>query len=166
MLDLKWVRENPEAVRRALAAKGVKFDLQELLKLDSERRTSLQQVETLKADRNKANDEVAQFKKAGQHDKAQSLISSLKDSSQKISEIDKLVECISIKIDSFLYIIPNIPHESVPVAEGPKGNQVVRQWGEPKTLDRGRDQLDLGEGLGWFSMSRGSKISECKSSNT
>lgn len=160
MLDLKWIRENPELVRKGLAAKNVTFDLDRLLALDNERRTLLKEVEDLKAKRNAANDEVTQLKKSGQNERASTLIDSLKLISQKIKEIDVNVGEFDSKIAKIMYDIPNIVHESVPVAKGATGNKVVRTWGEPKNLpEKSRDHFDLGNDLQFFSMAWGSKIS-------
>ncbi len=156
MLDLKWIRENPDLVRKGLAAKASPFDLNGLLQLDSQRRSLLKEVEDLKALRNSANDEIATFKKSGQKEAAEAKIASLKSSSQKIKEIDDKVGELSIKIDTIAYTIPNIPHESVPVAVGASGNQVVRSWGEPRKLANPKDHLEVGKD--WVSMNWGSRI--------
>lgn len=157
MLDIKWIRENTDQLRKGVEAKGVKINLDELLQLDSERRKYVKEVEDLKAKRNSANDEIARLKKDGKP--AETVISSMKSISQNIKEIDEKVGDLDIKIANILYIIPNIPHESVPVAPGPTGNKTVRTWGEPRKLGfKGQDHLDLGTSLGWFSMDKGSKI--------
>ena len=157
MLDLRWLRENPDQVRQGLQAKGVDFDLTALLELDAQKRALLSEVEDLKSRRNIANQEISRLKQAGQQ--AQQTINDIRSSSQKIDEIDHKVGDISEKIADILYRIPNIPHESVPVARGPKGNQVMRSWGEPNALSfKGKDHLDLAMSLGWLSMDQGSKI--------
>ncbi len=155
MLDLKWIRENPDLARKGLLAKGSRFNLNELLELDGQRRFLLKQVEDLKAQRNAANDEITKLKKSGQSQAADTLIASLKSISQKIKEIDDKVGEASNNIDSITYTIPNIVHESVPVAEGASGNKVVRTWGEPKK-SAPKDHLEIGKD--WFSMNLGSKI--------
>ncbi|MBI3312606.1 MAG: serine--tRNA ligase [Candidatus Omnitrophica bacterium] len=157
MLDLKWIRENPELVRAGLAAKNVKVDLDELLRLDREKRTLLKEVEDLKAKRNRANDEIARLKKSGSP--ADTIISELKIKKQKIKEIDDKVGELSLYIDNVLYIIPNIPHNEVPVAKGNLGNKVVRSWGEAKPHSfKAKEHLELATSLGWLSMDWGSKI--------
>lgn len=156
MLDLKWIRENPDLARRGLLAKGSRFNLDELLQLDSQKRVLLKEVEDLKAKRNSANDEITTFKKSGQNQAAEALITSLKSISQKIKEIDDNVGGYSKKIDDILLSIPNIPHESVPVAEGASGNKVVRIWGEPRQIQGAKGHLEIGQGL--VSMEWGSKI--------
>ncbi len=159
MLDLKWVRENPELCRKALASKNSKVNLDELLSLDQARRVCIQEVEELKARRNAANEDVTRLKKEGKSQEANDLISSLKSISQKIKEIDDKVGGIDQKIADFMFVIPNIPHETVPVSQGPEGNQVVRTWGEPKKFDfKPKDHVEIGSERGWLNMDWGSKI--------
>lgn len=160
MLDIKWIRENPDLVRKGLEAKNVKYDLDQLLQLDSERRGLITEVEDLKAKRNSANENVTRLKKSGESQEADALIQSLKSISQKIKEIDELVGGVSLKIDNLSYLIPNMPHESVPIASGATGNKVVRSWGEPKKLSfKGKDHLDLGTAQDILMMGWGTKIS-------
>ncbi|HNX69231.1 MAG TPA: serine--tRNA ligase [Candidatus Omnitrophota bacterium] len=157
MLDLKLIRENPEAVQRGLASKGVSLDLQPLIKLDAERRAMLKDVEELKARRNTANNEIARLKKQGKS--AETVILEMKTTSQKISEIDQKVGEKAVEIEKKMLMIPNVPLSDVPVAKGAEGNKVVRTWGEPRTFEyKLKDHLDLATGLGWLSMDRGSKI--------
>ena len=92
MLDLKFIRENAELVRKTLSAKPSKVDLDRLLVLDQERRTLLKEVETLKEERNQANDQISQLKREGKP--VEAVLSSMKSSSQKIDEIDKKVGSI------------------------------------------------------------------------
>ncbi len=157
MLDLKWIRENPELVRKGLEAKGARIPLDELLQLDHQRRSLLKEGEDLKAKRNAANDEITRLKKAGKS--TESVISSIKETSQKIKEIDDKVGNLSSKIDEIVYIIPNIPLDNVPIAKGVEGNKVVRSWGEPRKFDfKAEDHLQIGSKLGWLSMEWGGKI--------
>jgi len=158
VLDLKWIRENPETVRKGLEAKFSRISLDELLSLDQERRAFLKEVEDLKAQKNQASEEIARLKKAGQP--AEDRIAALKETSQKIVDLDAKVGDVVAKVDKIVYTIPNIPHADVPVAPGPTGNVVVRTWGEPKKLDfKGKDHLDLAAQNSWLSMDLGSKIS-------
>lgn len=157
MLDLKFIRENPELVKKGLSSKGVSLDLSELLNLDSERRACLKEAEELKAKRNQANDQIARAKKEGKDSAL--VISEMKAVSQKISELDQKVGEIDSKIDEIASRIPNIPLEEVPVSRGADGNKVVRNWGEPKAFSfKPKDHLELASALGWISMEMGSKI--------
>ncbi|MDP3920090.1 MAG: serine--tRNA ligase [Candidatus Omnitrophota bacterium] len=157
MLDIRWIRENPDAAQQGLAAKGATLPLDELLDLDRRRRNLIQDVEQLKSQRNQANDEISRLKKKGES--AETVISTIKTSSQQIKEIDTEVGDIEEKIATIMYTIPNLPDETVPVARGTTGNKVVRTWGEPRKHDfAAKDHLDLAKDLGWLSMERGSKI--------
>lgn len=160
MLDLKWIRENQDLFRKGLAAKNAKIDIDEFFRLDKDRRSLLQEVEDLKARRNAANEEVTRLKKEGKNDEANERIASMKSISQKIKDIDGCVEGLTFKIDQMMYIIPNLPHESVPVAPGAAGNKVIRTWGEPRKFDfQPKDHVQIGAERGWLNMGWGSKIS-------
>lgn len=157
MLDLKFIRENPEETAKGLAAKGAAINLKELLSLDSDRRALLREAEELKAKRNAANDEISNLKRDGKD--AKSAISASKALSQKIAEFDTKVGDLDFKIDKIIYTIPNIPLKEVHVSNGLEGNKVVRTWGNPiKMSFKAKDHLDLASGLGWLSMETGSKI--------
>ncbi len=158
MLDLKFIRENPEIVKKGLSAKGVDFDLDALLALDSRRRNLLKEVEDLKAQRNETNNQIAKLKKEGKS--PQSIIDGMKTVSQKISILDEAVGEIIKKMDDLSLAIPNIPSDDVPVARGAEGNMVVRSWGEPKGFNfKPKEHLEIANTLGWVSMETGSKIS-------
>mgnify|MGYP001249976286 CR=1 FL=1 len=158
MLDLKFIRENPEIVKKGISAKGVDFDLDALLALDSRRRSLLKEVEELKAQRNETNNQIAKLKKEGKS--PESIIQGMKAVSQKISLLDSEVGETSQKIDYLALAIPNLPASDVPVARGAEGNVVVRSWGEPKSFNfKPKEHLEIASALGWVSMETGSKIS-------
>lgn len=161
MLDLKWIRENSDALQKGLDAKNTPFDVSELLTLDQKRRAHLKEVEDLKSKRNSANEKVSQLKKSGKNTESNNIINSLKTISQNIKEIDQRVGELSTKMDNLLMSIPNIPHESVPITKTPAENPVVRTWSEPKEFGfKPLTQMELGESKGkpYFSMEWGSKI--------
>lgn len=159
MLDLKWIRENPDLVRQGLQAKNTPCDLEKLLQLDSQRRQLIQEADRLKSDHNKVTGEVAALKQTGKNREAEPIIQAQKIISQKIVEIDSKVGDIVSKIEEILYIIPNIPHKDVPIAIDKKGNQVVRSWGSEKQFNfKPKDHLELGTKLGWLSMEKGSRV--------
>jgi len=157
VLDLKFIRENPQKVAEGLEAKGVTVDIQALLDLDLEKRALLKQSEELKAKRNSASDNIARLKKQGQP--AEAIIAEMKEASQKIAHFDAMVGEISEKIDKIALSIPNMPYFDVPVARGAAGNKEIRSWGEPRKFAyKIKDHLELASGLGLFSMEKGSKI--------
>ncbi|MBI4550345.1 MAG: serine--tRNA ligase [Candidatus Omnitrophica bacterium] len=157
MLDLKFIKENPELVRQGVKNKNVNADIPTLLLLDEKRRELLQQAEALKCERNKANEEISALKKAGQP--AVAVIESMKTTSQKICLLDAEVGEIDSKLHLILLSIPNIPHDSVPAGDA-KSNQIVKGWGQPRQFPfKPKDHIELGEALGYFSGQQASKIS-------
>lgn len=159
MLDMKWIRENPEKLKSGLSAKGVSVDIDLLLNLDLQRRALIKETEDLKAERNKANDEIVNFKKAGEKGKAEAKIAEMKTLSQKAKENDAKVGDIDIKIANLAYFIPNIPKNDVAVGKADSANKVIRAWRDPNTLQfNGLDHLTLASAKGWISMDKGSKI--------
>lgn len=156
MLDIKFIRENRELVKEGIKSKNQKIDIDELLSLDEERRKLLTEVETLKAQRNKANDEISAAMKEKKNPKA--IIDNMKVVSQKIAEIDKKVGEIGEKIDKIVYIIPNLPDKSVPIGS-PEANKIVKSWGEnPKFSFKPKTHMEIAEILGIISFGIAAKI--------
>ena len=158
MLDLKFIRQNVDQVERGLAAKRVKLDLKDLLRLDERRRGLLAESESLKAERNQANLRMAEGKKSGKPDPA--LIDSLRKASGRIKELDSELLEVENVIQKFLLTIPNLPHASVPAGTSEADNREVRRWGEIKEFAyTPRTHWELGESLGILDLPRGSKLS-------
>jgi seryl-tRNA synthetase len=157
MLDIKFIRENPEAVKAALKSRNSKLSVDELLSFDEERRKLLMEAETLKAERNKANDTISAAIKAKKNPKE--IIDKMKDVSQKVSDLDKKVGEIDQKLTNLLYVIPNIPDKSVPVGS-PAENKIVRAWGKNPSFDfTPKSHIELADILGIISFGLASKIS-------
>jgi len=117
MLDIKFIRENPDIVKAAIKNRNLKLDIQEVLGLDSERRKILVEVEGLKAEKNTIS-------KKGKPDKA--IIDRMKALSQKVDDLDIKVEEIDKKLGNLLLYIPNIPHNSIPIGT-PENNKEVKK---------------------------------------
>ena len=157
MLDIKFIRENADKVKKAIADRGGKLNLDEFISLDEERRKLLIEVEQLKHQKNVVSDEVGKLLKEKKD--AKDKIANMKVVSQKIAEIDKKVEEIDQKLTKIAYIIPNIPHSSIPVAQDASGNKVVKNWGTIPEFDfKPRDHVELGELLDMIDLPRASKI--------
>lgn len=158
MLDLKFVRNNPQLVEEALAKRGYNFSLEEFLKLDEQRREHLFVVEQMKNRRNVVSEEIGKLKKAGKD--AQDMILEMRELSQRIKEKDEKVRKIESKLKEILLSIPNMPHESVPTGESEADNVVVRTWGTPREFAfEPKSHWDLGEALDIIDFERGSKVS-------
>lgn len=161
MLDLKFVRENPEAVKQGVTNKNEKDTVDEILKLDEERRANLQKVEELKAKRNKVSQEVAQLKKEGKN--ADDIILEMRNVSEEIKEIDEQLREVNDKLTELLMWIPNLPHKSVPVGKSAADNVEVRRWAPEgydfESEDKPLDHIELGKKLNILDFERGAKIS-------
>jgi len=157
MLDLKFIRENLELVKKGVAAKNVKIDFDALMDLDQDRRKIQFEIDELRSQINAANDEMSRLIKEKKDTKEK--IASLKAISQKISAAEPSLKELENKINSFVMMIPNIPHESVPVGS-PEHNKVVRTWGEKPNLKfKPKNHIELAESLDIIDFKRASKIS-------
>ncbi len=158
MLDLRFIRENPQTVKDGLAKKSDKSDIDEVLAVDEKRRALIQEVESLKAERNRVTGEIARKKKAGE--KADDDIAAMKKVGQTISEMDGKLREIEIDLNTRLSWIPNLPHESVPVGKDESANEFVREWGQIK--EPGFEVLphwEIGEKLGVLDLAAAARIS-------
>ncbi|AEE90449.1 seryl-tRNA synthetase [Tepidanaerobacter acetatoxydans Re1] len=157
MLDVKFVRQNPDIVRRSLQNRRTEADLDRFLKLDEERRNLLFEVEKLKNLRNSESEEIARKKKA--KEPADELIARMKEVSQQIKEMDEKINEVENSLEEILLTIPNIPDDSVPIGESDADNVEVRRWGEPTKFDfEPKPHWDIGEDLDILDFERARKI--------
>lgn len=157
MLDLKFVRDHIEPVRRMLHDRQVDLDLESFLGLDEERRQILREVEELKRRRNLASDGIAQMKQA-RHD-ATSQIEEMREVSQRIKNLDQQLAAVQEKLDEILLLIPNMPHPSVAVGKDEHDNPVVKVWGQPPEFDfQPKPHWDVAESLGIIDFERAARM--------
>jgi len=161
MLDLRFIRKDPERVRLALKNRGYSFPLDDLLKKDEEWRAVLVQVQSLKERRNEVSKEIAVMKAKGED--PSELLAEMRDVSDKIKELEKRVSTLEEELREMLALIPNIPHESVPVGAGEEDNVEVRRWGEPRKFDfEPKPHWEIGEMLDILDFERGTKLAESR----
>jgi len=157
MLDSKLLRTSPEIVRRALHLRRATIDLDALLALDETRRQLTTEVETLKAQRNQASQEVAQKKRAGED--ASALMAELGTLSQRIKELDERCSAVDAQFQQMLLTIPNIPHASVPEGSSDADNTEVRRWGIPPQFSfTPKEHWEIGALLGGLDFETAAKI--------
>ncbi len=157
MLDLKFVRTNPEVVKEALKKRNSTLSLDEFLRHEEERRKILFDVETLKAQRNNVSEEVGRRKKSGED--AEALILEMREVGQKIKALEDQLTDIEKKMETVLYEIPNIPHESVPVGKDEADNVQVRTWGTPRSFEfQPLPHYEIGEKLDILDFARAGKV--------
>jgi len=158
MIDLKLLRETPDVVKKALAARGIEADIDGLMKLDAERRDLIFKADELKRKRNEVSEAISKMKKAKQD--AASLIEEMRGVGEQISARDAEIREKDEMIRGQLLALPNIPHSSVPLGTSEEDNPVLRTWGTPPSFDfPALSHADLGEQLGILDFQRAAKIS-------
>jgi len=162
MLDLKFIRENVDKVRKMLQDRNTADsldDLEELLQCDEERRVLLPEMEALRRRRNEASKEVASLKREGED--ASELIEEQRVIRERIHEIEESIRTREKRLEEIALTIPNVPHSSVPVGEDPSANVVVRSWGEIPEFDfEPAPHWEVGEALGIIEFERASRFRE------
>ena len=161
MLDIKFIRENPELVKKGIESKNENSRVDEVLQLDKQRREILVVSEELKAKRNQVSQDVGKLKKAGQDTSA--IVAEMKEVSDKITEYDKKLNTVESELNELLMYIPNIPHSSVPIGRSTEDNVEVRRWlPEEFSFEQNEkvyDHIELGKKLRILDFERGAKIS-------
>ena len=160
MLDLNFVRDNLPLVEEKLRQRGMKPSevLKNFAQVDAQRRQAITSAETMKAQRNRASEEIAKLKKSGQD--AAALIAETKNLREQVEELGKAAEEYETRLRQILVGIPNIPHESVPVGKSAEDNVEVRRWGTPPKFDFApKPHWEIGEQLGVLDLERAAKIS-------
>ena len=157
MLDIKFIRENKDTVERMLEQRGYDMELQTILSLDQQRREGIQEVESLKHERKVVSEQIAQMKKKGED--ASQIIGRMRQVSQRIKELDGKLGELDDEINRSLLLIPNVPHESVPIGKNEHDNPVVKRWGEISQFSfTPKPHWELGENLGILDFERAAKI--------
>ncbi|MYM62230.1 serine--tRNA ligase [Pseudomaricurvus sp. HS19] len=146
MLDFKTVRENPQAVKAALAKKGFDLDIELLIGLDEERKAIQVKTENLQQERNTRSKSIGKAKAAGED--IAPLLQEVDNLKQQLAEAEQQLGDIQQRLDDQLSVIPNVPVDEVPEGASEDDNVEVRRWGTPKTFDfEVKDHVDLGAQL-------------------
>jgi seryl-tRNA synthetase len=157
MLDAALLRNDLDAVIRGLSSRGFAFDRDTFLKLEGERRRVIQEAEALKAERNRVSDEVARRKRAKED--ASDLIAAQREVGEKLKALEAAEKEAEAAFRGFLALLPNLPHESVPVGRDEHANVEIKRWGTPAALEQPLDHVELGTKLGILDLDRASKLS-------
>lgn len=157
MLDLKFVRTNPELIRQTLLNKRVSVDLDQILALDVERRQVLTEVEQLKAQRNDASKQVGMLKKQGQD--ASAVIAEMGNIGDRIKELDERSRQVDEELQELMYQLPNVPAEDVPVGTDDADNVEVARWGTPRAFGfTPKPHWEIGDSLDGLDFERAGKV--------
>ncbi|MBN2654716.1 MAG: serine--tRNA ligase [Nitrospirae bacterium] len=157
MLDARFVRENIALLKSALQKRATDINLEEFSSLEAERLRLTRETEDLRNKRNVASEEIGRLKREKKD--ASDLMQQMKAVADRIKEIDEELNSIEEKTSAMLMVIPNIPHESVPVGKDEDDNMEIRRWGEPGKFDfEPLNHWDIAERLDIIDFERGAKI--------
>ncbi|BCR03113.1 serine--tRNA ligase [Desulfuromonas versatilis] len=156
MFDIKYLRENLDAVEKLLANRGGAIDLSAFRQLDLRRRELLGESEALKAEKNRVSAVIGKTKDKSQ---VQGEIARMKEVSARIKELDDELKAVEEKLQGLLLTIPNVPHEKCPVGASEEDNREVRRWGTPPQFAfEPQAHWDIGEGLGILDFETAAKL--------
>ena len=159
MLARELLRNSPDRVRAALAARGSDAPLAELLAADARWREAQAEVEALKAERNRGSKKVGALFAGGRRDEAEALRARMAELGTRVAAGEREAASLAETVASLELTVPNIPHESVPAGPDETANRFERSWGEPPAFDfEPRSHWDLGPGLGILDFERAAKV--------
>ncbi len=157
MLEIKFVREKLEEVKKALGKRSGKADFPGFSKHEKKRRKLLQEIEELRHHRNIVSDEIAEIKKSGKN--ADSTISEMRKVSEEIKKLDRVLSETETFIHDFMISLPNIPHHEVPEGLDEEDNRLEKKVGAPRQFDfEIKPHWDIGEDLKILDFARAAKI--------
>lgn len=155
MLDIRFVRANPDAVREAARRKRIEFDVDRLLAVDAERRRLLQAVEEMKAQQNRTSKEIARLQgeeRGRRIVEMQALVSRIRELDEERKRVDEEFEALQL-------LVPNIPAPEVPDGADERENVEIRRWGEPRRFEfEPRDHVQLALDLDLVDFERAAKL--------
>ena len=161
MLDIKVLRDQPDAVERALAQKGGADLVKPILALDTDRRRLIKETEDLKALRNRASEAIGQAKRKGEDASAE--MAKMRDVADRVKVLDAELKALDARVDDLLAQVPNLPHPSVPPGTTDADNVEVRRWGTPRKFDfTPKPHEEVGEALGLLDSERAVKLAKSR----
>ena len=160
MLDIKFVRENPDLVDKACESRqNAHWDREKFFELDEERRSVIAEVEALQAARNSVSKEIGQLMREGKKEEAEAKKAEVAANKERIATLDDRRDTVEKELFDLVAAIPNIPHEDVPYGKDDSDNPEVRRWGTPREFDfEPKAHWDLGPELGIIDFDRGVKL--------
>jgi seryl-tRNA synthetase len=157
MLDIRKIRQDPALVREALRRLHAEAPIDEILELDTRRREILQELEGLRHERKTSSEQIGRMKDAAER---QPLIEAAREVNSRIAVLDDDLRSVDERLETAMYLMPNLPHASVPDGADERENQVIRQVGEPAAFGfEPQPHWELGPNLGILDFERGVKLS-------
>jgi seryl-tRNA synthetase len=159
MIGLQLIRDDPAAVKAAIARKGEPTEpVDRLLAADERRRAVEAEANELRAQRNAGNKELGELMRTGRREEGEAAKARMAELSNRIDLLAAELHELAAAIEADLLLVPNLPHPSVPDGDGPDDNPVVRSWGHPAAEGSSPPHWEIAERLGLFDLERGAKI--------
>jgi seryl-tRNA synthetase len=153
MLDIKFIRENKEAIREAVKNKGINLDLDELLEQDEKRVQLMREIEDLQAEKNKLNDEMR-----ATEDKKK-VIARGKEIKERIAKLEPQYKEVKRRFDELMVRVPNLVSPDTPIGKNSDDNIEIEKWGDrPKFDFEPKDHIQLGKDLDILDLEKGAKV--------
>jgi len=153
MLDIKFIKENREAVKEAVKKKYMKVDIDHLLEIDEKRRKLIQECESLKSEQNKLSEGMAKERSDDDIKKSAELKERIKSLKEGLNAVQK-------EYDELMLLVPNIPVEGTPVGPNDESNKIVSEWGKKPDFDfEPKDHVKIGSDLDIIDLETGVKVS-------
>jgi len=157
MLDIKFIRQNPDAIKDACAKKNVKCDIDYLLEIDQKRIKAKQELEAIAAEKNKASKAIPQAKDQIERD---AIIKAMKALDENVGNLEKKSKDLDSEFEQMMLLVPNLPSDDSPVGQDESGNVVSQTWGEPRKFDFPvKDHIQIGKDLDLIDTEAGVKTS-------
>jgi seryl-tRNA synthetase len=159
MLDVRLIREKPDFVRERLATRGSgdEAKIDEVLRVDAERRKTETELQRLQSERNRLSKEIGG--KRSRNEPSDELEAQVRKVGEEIAGLTQRTSAFDEAQRNLLLETPNLPHDSVPIGKDPSANRVVRSWGEKPRLTKPFDHVALGTRLNLFDLDRAAKLS-------
>lgn len=154
MLDIKFVRENPDIVDKACESRqNAHWDRERFFELDEARRSTIAEVEQLQAERNAVSKQIGQLMREGKKEEAEAAKARVAANKTRIAELDDRRSQVEQELFDLVAAIPNIPDPSVPYGKDDSDNPEVRRWGTPREFDfEAKAHWDLGPSTGMIDL--------------
>lgn len=156
MLDIKFIREHEKKLKTAIENKGISLNLSELLSIDKVRTTLIREIDELREEKNKLNDEIS---KAKDDEERKEFIGQGKVIKDKLIELEPKLNEVNIKFEELMVRVPVIPSPDTPVGKSEADNKEIFHWGDPKKFNfKPKDHMELGKALDILDFERGAKV--------
>src|SRR5690349_5220343 len=161
MVDLKDLRENPQKYRRGAELKGVRVDIDALLRADEQRLSAQKEFEKYRSEQNESSKQIGKLKDASEKQAAIARMGELKT---KVKDAEERMKAAEAEVSALVLQVPQPPDSDVPAGKDASENVVLYRWGTPRKFEfKPKDHVELGESLGIIDFEAGVKLSGTRS---